>query len=93
MHSKLYTFSQTRDPNGALRDDVVWLGSANMTHATGAKSFNNTLTIYGDTALYDHLMSTSASCSRSVQAMSTPGKSSRRAVVRGQRGGRPPRVS
>jgi hypothetical protein len=55
MHTKLYTFSQTHDPNGVLRDNVVWFGSANMTHATGAKSFNNTLTIYGDTALYDFL--------------------------------------
>ncbi len=53
MHTKLYTFSQTRDPDGVLRDDVVWFGSANMTQATGTKTFNNALTIYGDVALYD----------------------------------------
>lgn len=48
MHTKLYTFSQTKDPNGVLRNNVVWFGSANMTYATGSKTFNNTITIYGD---------------------------------------------
>ena len=52
MHTKLFTFSTTKDPNGVLRDHVVWFGSANMTHATGAKTFNNTITIYGDQELY-----------------------------------------
>jgi hypothetical protein len=55
MHSKLYTFSRTRDPNGTLRDDVVWFGSANMTYATGAATFNNTVTIYGDAGLFADL--------------------------------------
>lgn len=54
MHTKLYTFSQTKDPNGVLRSNVVWFGSANMTYATGSQTFNNTLTIYGDTALFDN---------------------------------------
>jgi hypothetical protein len=53
MHTKLYTFSDAVDPDGVPRKHVVWFGSANMTHATGAESFNNTVTIYGDTALYD----------------------------------------
>ncbi|WP_063748818.1 phospholipase D-like domain-containing protein [Chondromyces apiculatus] len=53
MHTKLYTFSQTKDPTGVMRSDVVWFGSANMTNATGANTFNNTVTIYGDEALYD----------------------------------------
>jgi phosphatidylserine/phosphatidylglycerophosphate/cardiolipin synthase-like enzyme len=53
MHTKLYTFSQTKDPSGVLRSNVVWFGSANMTHATGAKTFNNTVTIYGDLELYN----------------------------------------
>jgi len=48
MHTKLYTFSQTKDPNGVLRSNVVWFGSANMTYATGSQTFNNTVTIYGD---------------------------------------------
>ena len=53
MHTKLMTFSATVDPNGTPRQHVVWLGSANMTHATGAKTFNNTLTFYGDKELFD----------------------------------------
>lgn len=53
MHTKLYTFSQTKDPNGVLRSNVVWFGSANMTYATGSKTFNNTVTIYGDTEQYN----------------------------------------
>jgi phosphatidylserine/phosphatidylglycerophosphate/cardiolipin synthase-like enzyme len=52
MHTKLMTFEQTTDPTGQLRNDVVWFGSANMTAATGAESFNNTVTIYGDPALF-----------------------------------------
>ena len=52
MHTKLFTFSATRDPNGLARRDVVWVGSANMTLATGARSFNNTVTVYGDGELY-----------------------------------------
>lgn len=54
MHTKLYTFSRTEDPDGTVRDNVVWFGSANMTNATGANTFNNTVTIYGDLALFDH---------------------------------------
>lgn len=53
MHTKLYTFSQTKDPNGVLRNNVVWFGSANMTYATGSKTFNNTVTLYGDTAQFN----------------------------------------
>lgn len=53
MHTKLMTFSQTTDPKGTPRNNVVWFGSANMTNATGAKSFNNTVTIYGDTELFE----------------------------------------
>jgi phosphatidylserine/phosphatidylglycerophosphate/cardiolipin synthase-like enzyme len=54
MHTKLYTFSQTKDPNGVLRSNVVWFGSANMTYATGAQTFNNTITIYGDVDLFNN---------------------------------------
>jgi phosphatidylserine/phosphatidylglycerophosphate/cardiolipin synthase-like enzyme len=53
MHTKLITFSATTDPTGTPRQDVVWFGSANLTNATGAKSFNNTVTIYGDKELFD----------------------------------------
>ena len=52
MHSKLVLFSKTKDSTGAVRSNVTWFGSANMTWATGAKSYNNTTTIYGDERLY-----------------------------------------
>jgi phosphatidylserine/phosphatidylglycerophosphate/cardiolipin synthase-like enzyme len=55
MHTKLMTFSKTAAPDGAMRANVVWFGSANMTHATGENSFNNTITIYGDGELYTRL--------------------------------------
>jgi phosphatidylserine/phosphatidylglycerophosphate/cardiolipin synthase-like enzyme len=54
MHTKFYTFSQTKDPNGVLRSNVVWFGSANMTYASGSQTFNNTLTIYGDLDLFNN---------------------------------------
>lgn len=54
MHTKFYTFSQTKDPNGVLRSNVVWFGSANMTYATGSQTFNNTITIYGDLDLFNN---------------------------------------
>lgn len=54
MHTKLYTFSQTQDPNGVMRSNVVWFGSANMTYATGAQTFNNTITLYGDLELFNN---------------------------------------
>lgn len=53
MHSKLVLISRTRDTGGTVRDNVVWLGSANMTYATGANSYNNTVTVYGDRSFYD----------------------------------------
>jgi phosphatidylserine/phosphatidylglycerophosphate/cardiolipin synthase-like enzyme len=55
MHTKLMTFSKTASPDGTLRSNVVWFGSANMTHATGENTFNNTITIYGDGELYTKL--------------------------------------
>lgn len=55
MHTKLFLFSRTLDGAGAARDDVAWIGSANMTGATGQDSFNNAVTVYGDRALYTQL--------------------------------------
>ena len=57
MHSKLVLFSKTKDDTGAPRSNVVWFGSANMTWATGAKSYNNTTTVYGDEKLYTQFRS------------------------------------
>lgn len=53
MHTKMFTFSSTRDPNGTSRSNVVWFGSANLTNATGTDSFNNTITVYGDSVLFN----------------------------------------
>ncbi|WP_394850584.1 phospholipase D-like domain-containing protein [Pendulispora brunnea] len=56
MHTKLFTFSKTKDPSGVLRSNVSWFASANMTYASGSKMFNNAITVYGDTALYDYFV-------------------------------------
>lgn len=55
MHTKMFTFSQTRDPSGVLRSNVTWFGSSNLTYASGPDAFNNTITVYGDTGLYNGL--------------------------------------
>ncbi|MFI7517908.1 phosphatidylserine/phosphatidylglycerophosphate/cardiolipin synthase family protein [Micromonospora globbae] len=51
MHTKLFTFTSTTDPNGVARSNVVWFGSSNLTYATGPDAFNNAITVYGDAAL------------------------------------------
>ncbi|TYC03647.1 hypothetical protein FXF53_08025 [Micromonospora sp. WP24] len=51
MHTKLFTFTSTTDPNGVARADVVWFDSSNLTYATGPDAFNNAITVYGDAAL------------------------------------------
>ncbi|NMO21284.1 hypothetical protein HPC49_29645 [Pyxidicoccus fallax] len=55
MHTKLFTFSQTKDPSGVLRPYVSWFGSANLTYASGTDAFNNTMTVYDAATLYDGL--------------------------------------
>ncbi|WP_437776945.1 phospholipase D-like domain-containing protein [Sorangium sp. So ce1097] len=54
MHTKLFTFSGTKDPNGKFHKNVVWYGSANMTRGSGSKMFNNAITMYGVPHLYDN---------------------------------------
>jgi hypothetical protein len=51
-HTKLFVFSATTTPDGAPAKDVVWLGSANQTYASGMRLYNNTATIYGDRPLF-----------------------------------------
>ncbi|MFC5924049.1 phospholipase D-like domain-containing protein [Micromonospora vulcania] len=51
MHTKLFTFTRTTDPNGVARSNVAWFGSSNLTYTTGPDAFNNTITVYGDTTL------------------------------------------
>jgi phosphatidylserine/phosphatidylglycerophosphate/cardiolipin synthase-like enzyme len=52
MHTKMFTFSQTKDPSGVLRSNVSWFGSANLTNASGTDAFNNTITVYDADTLY-----------------------------------------
>jgi phosphatidylserine/phosphatidylglycerophosphate/cardiolipin synthase-like enzyme len=52
MHTKMFTFSQTKDPNGVARSNVVWFGSSNLTYSSGPDSFNNTITIYEEPTLF-----------------------------------------
>jgi len=51
MHTKMFTFTATTDPDGVSRANVSWFGSANMTYATGPDASNNAITVYGDAAL------------------------------------------
>ncbi len=51
-HTKLFVFSTATAPDGKVSNDVVWLGSANQTYASGMRLYNNTVTVYGDTPLF-----------------------------------------
>jgi hypothetical protein len=53
QHAKYAIFTQTRDTSGVLQSNVVWFGTANLTRETGAQSMNDTITVYGDTELYN----------------------------------------
>ncbi|MGH3727140.1 MAG: phospholipase D-like domain-containing protein [Micromonosporaceae bacterium] len=55
MHTKMFTFTSTKDPNGVARSSVSWFGSANLTYSSGPDAFNNTITIYGDTGFMNGL--------------------------------------
>lgn len=55
MHTKMFTFTSTKDPQGVSRGNVSWFGSANLTYASGTDAFNNTITVYGDAALMNGL--------------------------------------
>lgn len=54
-HTKLFTFSGAKMPDGTPAQNVVWLGSANQTYASGMRATNNTVTFYGDAALYGRM--------------------------------------
>jgi phosphatidylserine/phosphatidylglycerophosphate/cardiolipin synthase-like enzyme len=55
MHTKMFTFTATQDPNGVARSNVSWFSSANLTYASGTDAFNNAITVYGDAALMNGL--------------------------------------
>jgi hypothetical protein len=54
QHSKFATFSQTRDTSGAMQSNVVWFGTANLTHETGGQAMNDTITVYNDPDLFNN---------------------------------------
>ncbi len=54
MHTKLMLFSRTYDPEGTLRSNVSWFGSANMTYFSGSRTFNNTVSVYDDATSYQN---------------------------------------
>ena len=53
LHTKLFLFSATKDPDGVLREKVSWWGSANLSHRSGMAKSNNAVVAYGDAVLYD----------------------------------------
>jgi len=55
MHTKMFTFTATRDPGGIARSNVSWFSSANLTSSSGTGAFNNAVTVYGDAALLNGL--------------------------------------
>jgi HKD family nuclease len=55
MHTKMFTFSRTTDPNGTAHNNVSWFGSSNLTYTTGPDAFNNAVTVYGAESLMDGL--------------------------------------
>jgi phosphatidylserine/phosphatidylglycerophosphate/cardiolipin synthase-like enzyme len=52
LHTKLFLFSATRDPAGALRRDVSWWSSANLSHHSGMQKSNDAIAVYDDPVLY-----------------------------------------
>jgi PLD-like domain len=54
QHAKYAVFSQTRDTSNVLRSNVTWFGTANLTRETGGQAWNDTITVYGDTDLYNN---------------------------------------
>lgn len=58
QHAKYVLISRGQKHSGNARgthSNIVWIGSANMTPATGWEAFNDSATIYGDAALYEGL--------------------------------------
>lgn len=53
MHTKLFLFSATRDPDRQLRKHVSWWSSANLSDRSGTAKSNNTVVVYDDPVLFD----------------------------------------
>lgn len=56
MHAKYAAFEQARDSTGTLRNNVVWITSANLNGASGGKKSNVSIAIYNDKPAYDALV-------------------------------------
>lgn len=56
MHSKYALFSQARDSDGKLWDNVVWITSSNTNQASGGKKSNLSFAIFGDAGAYKGLL-------------------------------------
>lgn len=56
FHGKFAMFSQARDSTGTLRDNVVWVTSANLNGASGGGKSNISFAIYGDAVGYRNLL-------------------------------------
>lgn len=52
LHTKLFLFEATVDPEGTLRHDVSWWGSANCSVHSGTEKYNNALVVYDDPVLF-----------------------------------------
>ncbi len=53
MHAKYMLFSKTKGEAGTYRTNVVWFGSGNFTSHSGVNMYNNAVTVYGDSTLYN----------------------------------------
>jgi phosphatidylserine/phosphatidylglycerophosphate/cardiolipin synthase-like enzyme len=53
LHTKLFLFSATHDPDGVLRKNVCWWSSANLSHHSGMQKSNNAIVFYDDRTLYE----------------------------------------
>lgn len=54
-HTKAWTFSSATAPNGTRYSNVTWISSANMTYGSGTDMSNNSITTYGDAALFSFM--------------------------------------
>jgi uncharacterized protein YjdB len=58
MHSKYAAFEQARDSTGTIRDNVIWITSANLNGSSGGKKSNVSIAIFDDKAAYDGIVKT-----------------------------------
>jgi phosphatidylserine/phosphatidylglycerophosphate/cardiolipin synthase-like enzyme len=57
LHTKLFLFEATTDPEGQLRRNVCWWGSANCSLHSGTQKYNNAVAVYDDPTLFANFKS------------------------------------